>query len=95
MKPLKKKAYKIASELPNWQTIMPFTISGSILTLLLSGEEEPTALTYNFNPFVKKGIFYLDEVLKTTNLIKNAIHRIKRVVHRKVMTFLTFITKSA
>jgi hypothetical protein len=74
---------------------MLFTTFGNILTLSLSGEEELTESTYNFNPFVKKGIFYLMRFLKTIYLIKNASHRIKSVVRRKVMTFLTFITKSA
>jgi hypothetical protein len=55
--PLKKKASKIAFGHLNWKTIMRFTTFGSTSNLSLSGEEGLTALTYNFNPFVKKGFF--------------------------------------
>ena len=74
---------------------MPFTIFGSTLTQLLSEEEEPIVLIFKLESLYQKGIFYLKHHTKTINQLKNASHRIKSVVRRKVMTFLTFIAKSA
>jgi hypothetical protein len=74
---------------------MPFTTFGSTSTQSLSEEEEPIVLIFKLISLYQKGIFYLKHFPKTINLLKNASHRIKSVVHRKVMTFLTFIAKSA